>query len=121
MKIFDYLRPATVSEAIAAVAAPGAAYLAAGTDLLDLMKGGAMRPDRLVDVMRLPGLDRVERRRRRAHRRAGADRRACPRRGFRARLSGGCRSDSLRGVATGPQRRNRRRKPDAEDALQLLL
>jgi xanthine dehydrogenase YagS FAD-binding subunit len=61
MKIFDYLRPATVPEAIAAAAAPGAAYLAAGTNLLDLMKGGAMRPDRLVDVTRLPGLDRVER------------------------------------------------------------
>ncbi len=61
MRIFDYVRPATVSEAVAAAAEPGAAYLAAGTNLLDLMKGGAMRPDRLVDVTRLPGLDRVER------------------------------------------------------------
>ena len=61
MKIFDYVRPATVPEAIAAAAAPGSAYLAAGTNLLDLMKGGAMGPDRLVDVMGLPGLDRVER------------------------------------------------------------
>ena len=60
MKIFDYLRPATVPEAIAAATAPGAAYLAAGTNLLDLMKGGAMRPDPLVDVTGLPGLDRVE-------------------------------------------------------------
>ena len=40
---------------------PGAAYLAAGTNLLDLMKGGVSRPDRLVDVTRLPGLDRIER------------------------------------------------------------
>jgi xanthine dehydrogenase YagS FAD-binding subunit len=61
MKSFDYLRPATIPEAIAAAAAPGAAYLAAGTNLVDLMKGGSMRPDRLVDVTRLPGLDRVER------------------------------------------------------------
>jgi xanthine dehydrogenase YagS FAD-binding subunit len=61
VKIFDYVRPATVPEAIAAAAAPGSAYLAAGTNLLDLMKGGAMGPDRLVDVMGLPGLDRVER------------------------------------------------------------
>ena len=61
MKIFDYVRPATVPEAIAAAAAPGSAYLAAGTNLLDLMKGGAMRPERLIDVTRLPGLDRVER------------------------------------------------------------
>ncbi len=61
MKIFDYVRPATVPEAIAAAAAPGSAYLAAGTNLLDLMKGGAVRPERLIDVTRLPGLDRVER------------------------------------------------------------
>lgn len=62
MKIFDYVRLATVPEAIAAAAQPGSVYLASGTNLLDLMKGGAMRPDRLVDVTRLPGLDRVERR-----------------------------------------------------------
>ncbi|HEX9523224.1 MAG TPA: xanthine dehydrogenase family protein subunit M, partial [Reyranella sp.] len=61
MKTFDYVRPATISEAIAAAAEPGAAYLAAGTNLLDLMKGGITRPSRLVDVTRLPGLDRIER------------------------------------------------------------
>jgi xanthine dehydrogenase YagS FAD-binding subunit len=60
MKNFEYLRPATVSDAIAAATAPGAAYLASGTNLLDLMKGGITRPDRLVDVTRLPGLDRIE-------------------------------------------------------------
>jgi xanthine dehydrogenase YagS FAD-binding subunit len=60
MKSFDYLRPASVAEAIAAASLPGAAYLAAGTNLLDLMKGGVSRPDRLVDVTRLPGLDRIE-------------------------------------------------------------
>jgi xanthine dehydrogenase YagS FAD-binding subunit len=61
MKNFDYVRPKTISEAIAAAAEPGAAYLAAGTNLLDLMKGGMTRPNRLVDVTRLPGLDRIER------------------------------------------------------------
>ena len=61
MKNFEYLRPATVADAVAAAAAPGAAYLASGTNLLDLMKGGISRPDRLVDVTRLPGLDRIER------------------------------------------------------------
>src|ERR1700731_327484 len=61
MKNFEYVRPATVPEAIAAAAEPGAAYLASGTNLLDLMKGGIARPDRLVDVTRLPGLDRIER------------------------------------------------------------
>jgi xanthine dehydrogenase YagS FAD-binding subunit len=60
MKSFDYVKPATVAEAIAAARAPNAAYLAAGTNLLDLMKGGVSRPDRLVDVTHLPGLDAVE-------------------------------------------------------------
>lgn len=60
MKSFDYVRPNSIPEAIAAAAAPGAAYLAAGTNLLDLMKGGVSCPDRLVDVTRLPGLDRIE-------------------------------------------------------------
>jgi xanthine dehydrogenase YagS FAD-binding subunit len=61
MKTFEYVRPASVSDAVAAAAQPGAAYLAAGTNLLDLMKGGIARPDRLVDVTHLPGLDRIER------------------------------------------------------------
>jgi xanthine dehydrogenase YagS FAD-binding subunit len=61
MNQFDYVRPANVADAIAAATAPGAAYLAAGTNLLDLMKGGIARPTRLVDVSRLPGLDRIER------------------------------------------------------------
>ena len=60
MKTFDYVRPATVREAVAAASAPGAAYLAAGTNLLDLMKGGVSRPDRLVDITHLPDLDRIE-------------------------------------------------------------
>jgi xanthine dehydrogenase YagS FAD-binding subunit len=60
MNNFEYFRPASVPEAIAAAAAPGAAYLASGTNLLDLMKGRITRPDRLVDVTRLPGLDRIE-------------------------------------------------------------
>jgi xanthine dehydrogenase YagS FAD-binding subunit len=61
MKTFDYVRPATIADAIAAAAGPNAAYLAAGTNLLDLMKGGVTGPSRLVDVTRLPGLDRIER------------------------------------------------------------
>ena len=60
MKNFDYVRPTTVREAISAAAEPGAVYLAAGTNLLDLMKGGVMKPDRLIDVTHLPGLDRIE-------------------------------------------------------------
>jgi len=60
MKPFDYVRPATVTEAVAAAAQPGAVFLAGGTNLLDLMKGGVSRPDRLVDVTRLDGLDGIE-------------------------------------------------------------
>jgi xanthine dehydrogenase YagS FAD-binding subunit len=60
MNRFDYIRPATVAEALAAAAVPGSAYLAAGTNLLDLMKGGIMRPRRVVDVSRLSGLDGIE-------------------------------------------------------------
>jgi xanthine dehydrogenase YagS FAD-binding subunit len=60
MKTFDYVRPATVKEAVAAAAAPGAVFLASGTNLLDLMKGGVTRPDKLVDITHLPDLDRIE-------------------------------------------------------------
>jgi xanthine dehydrogenase YagS FAD-binding subunit len=60
MNSFDYVRPATLREAVAAGSMPDAAYLAAGTNLIDLMKGGVVRPGRLVDVSRLPGLDRIE-------------------------------------------------------------
>ncbi len=61
MKTFDYLRPATIAEAVAAASQPGAAYLAGGTNLLDLMKGGITQPRVLVDVSGLPGLDAIER------------------------------------------------------------
>jgi len=59
MKPFEYVRPKSIAEAVAAAAEPGAAYLAGGTNLLDLMKGGVTRPDRLVDVTHLPGLDDI--------------------------------------------------------------
>jgi xanthine dehydrogenase YagS FAD-binding subunit len=42
MKTFDYVRPVTIAEAIAAAAQPGASYLAAGTNLVDLMKGAVL-------------------------------------------------------------------------------
>jgi xanthine dehydrogenase YagS FAD-binding subunit len=60
MNRFDYLRPASIEDAVAAAAAPGAAYLAGGTNLLDLMKVGVAAPGLVVDVTRLPGLDGVE-------------------------------------------------------------
>lgn len=60
MNRFDYIRPASMAEAVAAAAVPGSAYLAGGTNLLDLMKVGVARPGRLIDITRLPGLDRIE-------------------------------------------------------------
>jgi xanthine dehydrogenase YagS FAD-binding subunit len=60
MNRFDYARPTTLADAVSAGALPGAAYLAAGTNLMDLMKGGVVRPSLLVDIGRLPGLDSIE-------------------------------------------------------------
>ena len=60
MNTFDYVRPTTVRDAVAAAAEPGAVYLAAGTNLIDLMKGNVTRPRKLVDISHLPDLDRVE-------------------------------------------------------------
>ena len=56
----EYVRPSTVAEAVAAAAEPGAAFLAGGTNFVDLMRVGVARPSRLVDIRRLPGLDRIE-------------------------------------------------------------
>jgi xanthine dehydrogenase YagS FAD-binding subunit len=60
MRTFDYVRPATLQQAVAAASEPGAAYLAGGTNLLDLMKGAVTHPSRLVDIGHLPGLDQIE-------------------------------------------------------------
>ncbi len=60
MNRFEFVQPATVAEAVAAASRPDAAFHAAGTNLLDLMKGGVMRPARLVDLGRLPGLGSIE-------------------------------------------------------------
>ncbi|MGJ4948633.1 FAD binding domain-containing protein [Bradyrhizobium sp. HKCCYLS20291] len=60
MNRFDYVKPTTVADAIAAASAPGAAYLASGTNLLDLMKGNVVRPARLVDITEIKELTRIE-------------------------------------------------------------
>jgi len=58
---FRYERADDVPGAVSTVAcAPGAAYLAGGTNLVDLMKLGVATPEVLVDVRRLTS-DRVER------------------------------------------------------------
>lgn len=61
MNPVSYARPADVAEAIREVASePGARFIAGGTNLVDLMKYDVERPTRLVDITRLPGLDRIE-------------------------------------------------------------
>ncbi|WP_037356024.1 FAD binding domain-containing protein [Amycolatopsis orientalis] len=51
MKPFAYGKPATTAEAVLAVAAePSAMFLGGGTNLVDHLKLGVARPDRLVDV-----------------------------------------------------------------------
>ncbi|HYH12777.1 MAG TPA: xanthine dehydrogenase family protein subunit M [Thermomicrobiales bacterium] len=59
MRSFDYIRPESITEAIAALAGPDGSTraLAGGTDLLTLMKSDVSTPERLVDIKRLPELD----------------------------------------------------------------
>ena len=54
MNSFSYVRVSDVQSALREGGAAGSRYLGAGTNLLDLMKGGVERPQRLVDVTRLP-------------------------------------------------------------------
>ncbi len=54
LRAFTYVRAGDVESALRAGAAPGAKFLAGGTNLVDLMKGGVERPLHLVDVSRLP-------------------------------------------------------------------
>ncbi len=58
MRSFAFSRPADAGGAARAGAAPGAAFIAGGTNLLDLMKLQVMTPGTLVDVNRL-GLDGI--------------------------------------------------------------
>ena len=60
MRRFDYLRPRSVAEAVAAGAEQGTQFLAGGTTQLDLMKDGVLAPVRLVDLVRLPLREVVE-------------------------------------------------------------
>src|ERR1700736_3501125 len=56
---FAYRRAADEREAIAIAAAqPGAAFVAGGTDFMQLWKAGVSAPDLVIDISRLP-LDAV--------------------------------------------------------------
>lgn len=53
MRPFDYVRPSGLPEATRQARAEGSAFIAGGTNLLDLMKLEVMAPTRLVDINRL--------------------------------------------------------------------
>src|SRR3954447_24785114 len=54
MQGFSLVEPRDVTSAIAAAAAPGAKYIAGGTDLLQLTKDNVETPERLIDLQGLP-------------------------------------------------------------------
>jgi xanthine dehydrogenase YagS FAD-binding subunit len=54
MSPFTYRRARSVTEALQLVQQPGAMFLGGGSNLIDLAKGGVMRPQHLIDVSRLP-------------------------------------------------------------------
>ena len=60
MQPFTYIRPESLDEAFASAAEPGAAILAGGTTMVDLMRGGLAMPSTIVDIGHLPGLDRID-------------------------------------------------------------
>lgn len=54
MKPFTYVRAASISEAINESGICSTKYLAGGTNLIDLMREGIERPERVIDVSHLP-------------------------------------------------------------------
>ena len=59
---FDYVKPATLREAVRTLArfGPRARVLAGGTDLITLMAENMVTPDTVVDIKGVPGLDKIE-------------------------------------------------------------
>ena len=60
MNTFSYVRATDIASALRAAHDPHTHFLAGGTNLLDLMKGGVEAPMRLVDVSRLALGDIIE-------------------------------------------------------------
>ena len=56
---FQYSRASEVSDALIQGSRAGTAFVAGGTDLLQLWKAGVMAPEGVVDISRLP-LDDIE-------------------------------------------------------------
>src|SRR5260370_7304360 len=60
MPSLEYTRASDATEAVALAGNPGAAFLAGGTDLVQLIRSRAVAPAHFVGIGHLPGLDRVE-------------------------------------------------------------
>lgn len=56
---FDYVRPASVAEALAALEADGSRVLAGGTDVVPWLRDDVIEPELLVDIKAIPGLDGI--------------------------------------------------------------
>ncbi len=58
---FDYLKPGTLLEAVSALARYGsrAQVLAGGTDLVSLIAEDLVRPEAVVDIKGVPGLNKI--------------------------------------------------------------
>jgi len=59
LRNFSYARAADVNGALRLVAHPGAQFIAGGTNLVDLMKGGIATPERLIDITQLTALAHI--------------------------------------------------------------
>ena len=56
---FDYVRAASLDEALAALNAPGARVLAGGTDVVPWLRDDVIAPELLVDIKAISGLDAI--------------------------------------------------------------
>jgi xanthine dehydrogenase YagS FAD-binding subunit len=60
MNNFSYVRAADIDGALRLAAQPGAAFVAGGTNLVDLIKGGVAQPLVLVDITRITALGQIQ-------------------------------------------------------------
>jgi CO/xanthine dehydrogenase FAD-binding subunit len=56
---FDYVKPASLAEAVRLLSKPGSMALAGGTDLISLISEDMVKPALLVDVKGIAGLDKI--------------------------------------------------------------
>ncbi|WP_277184771.1 xanthine dehydrogenase family protein subunit M [Caballeronia sp. BR00000012568055] len=59
MDAISYQRAPDIGAALAAASQPGTMFIGGGTNLLDLMKGGVMRPVTLVDITHIDALNGI--------------------------------------------------------------